>query len=489
MRERFLFFPVDGLMAVSLFFVLSGYVLTKSFAQTRDKPFRNIFKRWARLQIPVFFALALAFGLFSLFGFVHHEAVILNNSQNYARQFWAISPTFESLLQEAFSDSLLTGYQNSSLFIGFGGDFFSSAQTLSPAFWSLNIEFWGSMLIILLAYLRPYILPHFITIMLCFLFFPMHNLILFVAGHLLACATEGEEKEPPLSTHLTRNIGGSALVLFGVLISVWREDAISENVFFALNSLTYFPAQSPFHFAGMVAALFIFLGVFISPWFHALFNLAPFQKLGWISFGLFLLHFPILLTVTAFLQVHLHQLLGYGAGAVISASLGLVVTFRIAATFTKWVDAPAIRLSRYIGGNQEAAKPEEQPPRTAYQKKGLMRPNEQEFFGRLTRALPEYHIFSQVALNALLDAKEGLHWRDRLITRNHFDRKIADYVICARQTFDVVAIVELDDITHDTEKDEKRDAMLKEAGYRIIRYQSRAKPTEKEIAAAFASPA
>lgn len=116
-------------------------------------------------------------------------------------------------------------------------------------------------------------------------------------------------------------------------------------------------------------------------------------------------------------------------------------------------------------------------------KKLLMTANEREFFGRMARALPDYHVFPQVAFNALLDTQKGMSWQERFQTRNRFDRKVADYVICRRDTFEVLAIVELDDRTHRSEKDEQRDAILTGAGYRVIRFQSRAKPSEDDIAA------
>ena len=46
----------------------------------------------------------------------------------------------------------------------------------------------------------------------------------------------------------------------------------------------------------------------------------------------------------------------------------------------------------------------------------------------------------------------------------------------------VVAIVELDDRTHSNDKDGKRDAMLEQAGYKVVRWQSKKKPSTQEIA-------
>lgn len=41
--------------------------------------------------------------------------------------------------------------------------------------------------------------------------------------------------------------------------------------------------------------------------------------------------------------------------------------------------------------------------------------------------------------------------------------------------------MELDDKTHNNDRDAKRDAMLEQAGYRVIRWQSKSKPSLEEI--------
>ncbi len=85
-------------------------------------------------------------------------------------------------------------------------------------------------------------------------------------------------------------------------------------------------------------------------------------------------------------------------------------------------------------------------------------------FIRLKEALPQQHILAQVAFSALITS-------DDYKIRQKFNRKVTDFVILNTQ-FEVIAIIELDDPTHlyKEEEDRQRDAMLKEAGYRIIRY-------------------
>jgi very-short-patch-repair endonuclease len=46
---------------------------------------------------------------------------------------------------------------------------------------------------------------------------------------------------------------------------------------------------------------------------------------------------------------------------------------------------------------------------------------------------------------------------------------------------DVIAVVELDDRSHDTRKDSQRDKVLKSCGYRVIRFSSNRRPDPRQI--------
>jgi hypothetical protein len=118
-------------------------------------------------------------------------------------------------------------------------------------------------------------------------------------------------------------------------------------------------------------------------------------------------------------------------------------------------------------------------------RKPLLTANEAEFFHRLQRALPGFHVFPQVAFAAFLTDDGHVSRNAQWAVRAKFDRKIADFVICQRGSLKIVALVELDDRTHAAPADRQRDSITKAAGYQTIRYQSRQKPSESEIAALF----
>ena len=117
----------------------------------------------------------------------------------------------------------------------------------------------------------------------------------------------------------------------------------------------------------------------------------------------------------------------------------------------------------------------------ALRAKRLMTDNEVEFMERLRIALPEFQVSPQVAMGALVEVTLPRSHPDFWAARREFAEKIVDYVVSSPGKFEVVAVVELDDKTHDSAKDAQRDKLLSSLGYRTIRFQSRAKPTPAEI--------
>lgn len=116
--------------------------------------------------------------------------------------------------------------------------------------------------------------------------------------------------------------------------------------------------------------------------------------------------------------------------------------------------------------------------RIALQRKPLMTKREFEFFRRLKSALPDHDIHCQVSMGALLRPCRGLSKAQFWKSRNAISQKIIDFTISDRTTSEVVALIELDDRSHNYPKDAFRDAMLAEGGYRVIRFPAGALLTE-----------
>ncbi len=111
-----------------------------------------------------------------------------------------------------------------------------------------------------------------------------------------------------------------------------------------------------------------------------------------------------------------------------------------------------------------------------FKKKKLLTEAEKKFYKMLKEAFPEQIIFAQVAMGAIIDVDYS-KTKDKSL-RNKFNQKIIDFVIM-NHLFEVVALVELDDSTHNKEQDEKRDLITSSAGYKTYRFVFKDSSIEK----------
>jgi very-short-patch-repair endonuclease len=112
---------------------------------------------------------------------------------------------------------------------------------------------------------------------------------------------------------------------------------------------------------------------------------------------------------------------------------------------------------------------------------------EQEFFSRLQAAMPECVVLAQVALSSLVGVKEREDWKRWF---NRISQKSVDFVLCLPHDFTVVAVIELDDLSH-TRPDRQRadtvkDVALRVAGHPVLRFKRHEMPSVEQIRALIA---
>lgn len=116
----------------------------------------------------------------------------------------------------------------------------------------------------------------------------------------------------------------------------------------------------------------------------------------------------------------------------------------------------------------------------SYKATNFMSDNELEFFNRLLQAFPEYYVFPQVAMSGLVSPKT-IDFKQLNAIKNTYNRLRVDFVLYKDNK--VVAIIELDDKTHKgkEDKDQKRDDILAQAGYKTFRFMANNKPNLEEL--------
>ena len=124
---------LNGGAAVKFFFVLSGYVLTRHYFQTRDdlSIARGVVKRWPRMAVPVIAAVLMSWALFALDLYRFTNVAPITGSDwlykfAFAYQTPFVPDFWEALMQGAF----LT--------------FFRGDSHYDSSLWTMRIELIGS---------------------------------------------------------------------------------------------------------------------------------------------------------------------------------------------------------------------------------------------------------------------------------------------------------------------------------------------------------
>lgn len=112
----------------------------------------------------------------------------------------------------------------------------------------------------------------------------------------------------------------------------------------------------------------------------------------------------------------------------------------------------------------------------------LMTDAEKRFFAVLEAAAPSFLVCPQVAMSAIVTRPKH---QNRIHHRAAFSQKRLDFVLADRETLTARLVVELDDSSHRgrEHEDARRDAMLFEAGYAILRVPVRQTYSTKDLSA------
>lgn len=146
--------------------------------------------------------------------------------------------------------------------------------------------------------------------------------------------------------------------------------------------------------------------------------------------------------------------------------------------------AIVIAVALFVAAKGRSGTDSEQGEWPFYAKKPLS-VAEQVLYFRLSKSLPEHIVLAQVGLSRLLGVKKGNTFQTWY---NRINRMTADFVVCRRDS-SIVAVIELDDATHERDDrktaDAKKDKALNAAGIRVIRWQANSLPNEAAIKVAF----
>lgn len=335
--------------SVSIFFVLSGYVLTRRYYETGNvREFEPAaIKRYVRLGLPVFASVMFAWILLVTGAYGNHLAGSLGTAA------W---PIFLYTEPVSFVGAIFRGLIGAPLF---------GRVDLNGPLWSLQIEIVGSIL--LFACYSLFAVRSKLLVIFWFVFFAffisgrepsMLNYVALLAGSLLHVIIDRLRLSPVLAI--------TCLILGLVGVSFTFAPFFAPLQMLPLPDLTRYGHQvhevllvdgnlGPSSQADLrivwhtLGAILLVAGVVSVPAASRILSSRLPVYLGKISFALYLLHFPLNMSLS-YRVAQLSQWLGasYLVSAIL-AFVALMVTLLVSAElFYRFVDAPSVRLADWL---------------------------------------------------------------------------------------------------------------------------------------------
>lgn len=147
-------------------------------------------------------------------------------------------------------------------------------------------------------------------------------------------------------------VAGALLLMLGFALCATKDWRAIEMWRLWLANIELVAAPNLFQFASQVAAVLIFAGVLLCSPAQALLERQTCRQLGRLSFSIYLLHFPILFTLGCLIFIGVQPVMPHSASVATVFALFIGLTLLAAVLFERWIDHPAIALSRRAGATR-----------------------------------------------------------------------------------------------------------------------------------------
>jgi peptidoglycan/LPS O-acetylase OafA/YrhL len=334
-----LYFLIDGASAVCIFFVLSGYVLTPIFTHSRATNGAVIGSRFLRLAIPAIAGCAFSAILFQLFGGDNAIAGAIARS-HWLAENWRPSASLW-FLKDAVVNGVILGFQDSSLAPWFGfptAGLAPMSDSYVTPLWTLSIEFYGSILVLILARSRSWALLVLATIVLSRTY-----LLCFVIGH-FAARFEIADRKPLAPWPVAATVAAVGLAIC-MTSHFWSPEPVARFCSLSTQILPGCPLAKTDYLMRVYGASLFTVGLMQCGPIRALLAHERLRILGRLSFPIYLTHWPVILGVGSFSLIVLAPWAGPTPARLLALTIGIAVTIFAAMCFEP-VDQIALRVSR-----------------------------------------------------------------------------------------------------------------------------------------------
>lgn len=336
--EAWFFYPplgllVAGQLAVSLFFILSGYVLSLRYLGRTvgiAKALEMTAKRPIRLGGLVWFSMSL-YALFWYLGWFHNNpAAELTGSHLWLSLWWPGELNVELFFTDLFTRS------------------FSHGTNYNNPLWTIGFELYGSLLVFAFLLLFSAFKYRLWVLFGLVLLFYQSMLVGFWLGVIMAEIQQRPTRTPDAIKPQLKK----AVLVIGGLVFLWMA-AYPFYLPAELKAQTIYgwlPDGIAFGMGFLMLAAWLgFTLVLYSPLIQRALDGRFLHYLGDVSYALYVMHVFVIGTFSSWLMVQLHPVMPYSWAWLLILLTGIPLCLLLAHWVTRWVDGPAIKLARWLG--------------------------------------------------------------------------------------------------------------------------------------------
>ena len=321
----------NGGFAVSIFFVLSGFVLSYKFHHSGSHELLREYaaKRYFRLLIPVGGSIILCYILHEAGLFTHKELGDITKSKDWLNCLFTDMKTVAMMIKNVFIDV-----------------FINNDNRYNPVLWTMTIEFLGSLLLFSFLTLsgntKKSILLHIIVALLILLT-DKKFYAAFILGSLISRLFVDGFSFPKGWKGITMKL---FLLVAGIYFSSYPQGSFTQKSIWKPLAWDWTNSYDLFHVLGSFCLLFV---ICFEKNFMRFFSIRPFLYLGKVSFSFYLIHLAVMCSLGSTIFLRFWKPGTYFIPFVISFFASMAVTFLLSHFYYKYVDKTGIRFSEKMG--------------------------------------------------------------------------------------------------------------------------------------------
>ena len=243
--------------------------------------------------------------------------------------------------------TMWTGNSNTTIFGGLAQFLPNTESSLDPPTWSMHLELWGSILVLgLVLASRTRSAVFGAVILLAAVIAGITAMALFVCGFLLAHLARSPFASRAVQWPATWLAGGvliaSGLLVTGETVIGQRAAAVDYSPFYSILK-----PYEWYHAHKAVAALLVFMGLLAIPRLQQWLSMRLIAWFGKLSFAIYLLHLPILMTIGSLTFIVFREV-GQNVAVALATLVIFGATLGLATFFEAWIDRPAVGFARSL---------------------------------------------------------------------------------------------------------------------------------------------